>query len=396
MGVTVLPPDVNESEIDFAVVYDPKEHAPAARPGRPVSLGGTLRDKAQPKIRFGLGGVKGIGQSALEAVFEAREGEGKKDPFTDLFDFTARVDLRRVNKGVVEALVQSGAFDAAHDAIGISRAQAYGAIESALERGKRVAAEKASGQTSLFGLLDAGARESVEKTSAAAFPAAAPWDLKELLSRERGALGFYVSGHPLDRYKDEITRFCNATTASLENMTDGAEVRVGGTVEGFRERPTKSGGKIGFFSLEDAKGRVEVIVRDRQLEGAREALQSGEPVFVDATLRFEDDPNRDPDGEAQKEPKLILDGVRLLAAALREKTRSVRVKVFVEKVDGKKLRALRDTLKIHPGPCPVSLELRSVERWTVSVPDTGITVEPSESLLANLERLFGEKVVELR
>jgi DNA polymerase-3 subunit alpha len=395
MGVTVLPPDVNQSEIDFAVVYDPKEHAPGARPGRPVSMGGTLRDKAQPKIRFGLGGVKGIGQSALEAVFEARTVEGKKDPFEDLFDFTARVDLRRVNKGVVEALVQSGAFDAAHEVIGVTRAQAFGAIEMALERGKRVAAEKASGQTSLFGLLDASSRSSVEKTSSAAFPAAEPWDLKELLFRERSALGFYVSGHPLDRYKEEITRFCNATTASLGDMSDGAEVRVGGTVEGFRERPTKSGGKIAFFALEDAKGRVEVIVRDRQLEGAREALQSGEPVYVEATLRFEEDANRD-DGDSAKEPKLILDSVRLLSAALREKTRSVRVRVFVEKIDGKKLRALRDTLMVHPGPCPVSLELKSIERWTVSVADTGIKVEPSESLLANLERLFGEKVVELR
>jgi len=396
MGVTVLPPDVNQSEIDFAVVYDPKEHAPGARPGRPVSMGGTLRDKAQPKIRFGLGGVKGIGQSALEAVFEARTVEGEKDPFEDLFDFTARVDLRRVNKGVVEALVQSGAFDATHEVIGVSRAQAFASIEMALERGKRVAAEKASGQTSLFGLLDATSRGAVEKTSGAAFPQTEPWDLKELLFRERSALGFYVSGHPLDRYKEEITRFCNATTASLGDMSDGAEVRVGGTVEGFRERPTKSGGKIAFFALEDAKGRVEVIVRDRQLEGAREALASGEPVYVEATLRFEEDANRDPDSDSAKEPKLLLDSVRLLSVALREKTRSVRVRVFVEKIDGKKLRALRDTLMVHPGPCPVSLELKSIERWTVAVADTGIKVEPSESLLANLERLFGEKVVELR
>jgi DNA polymerase-3 subunit alpha len=396
MGITVLPPDVNESDIDFAVVYDPKEHAPGARPGRPVSLGGTLRDKAQPRIRFGLGGVKGIGQSALDAIFEARSTEGKKDNFRDLFDFTARVDLRRVNKGVVEALVQSGAFDSAHEPIGVSRAQAFSAIETALERGKRVAQERASGQTSLFGLLDASARESVEKTSGAAFPQATPWDLKELLARERTALGFYVSGHPLDRYKEEITRFCNATTASLPEMTEGADVRVGGTVEGYRQRPTKSGGRIAFFSLEDAKGRVEVVVRDRQIDAAREAIESGEPVYVEATLRFEEDPNRDPDSDAAKEPKLILDSARSLAAVLREKTRSVRVRIYVEKVDGKKLRALRDTLKVHPGPCPVALELRSVERWTVSVPDTGITVEPSEALLANLERLFGEKIVELR
>jgi DNA polymerase-3 subunit alpha len=396
MGITVLPPDVNESDIDFAVVYDPKDHAPGARPGRPVSLGGTVRDKTQPKIRFGLGGVKGIGTNALEAIFEARSTEGRKDPFRDLFDFTARVDLRRVNKAVLEALVQSGAFDAAHEAAGVSRAQAFAAIEGAIERGKRVAAEKASGQTSLFGLLDASSRSSVEKVGGGAFPAAIPWDLKELLHRERSALGFYVSGHPLDRYKDELTRFCNATTASLDGMTEGASVRIGGTVEGFRQRPTKSGGRIAFFSLEDALGRVEVVVRDRQLDAALPALEGGEPVFLEATLRFEEDPNRDPESDGAPEPKLILDTVRPLTAALRERTRSVRLRVTVEKVDGRKLRALRDAIALHPGPCPVSLELRSTERWTVALPDTGLQVEPSEALLAQLERIFGEKIVELR
>ena len=99
---------------------------------------------------------------------------------------------------------------------------------------------------------------------------------------------------------------------------------------------------------------------------------------------------------AAPEPKLILDAVRPLAQALREKTKAVRVRVQVERFDGKKLRALREALRVHPGPCPVSLELRSAERWVVSVPDVGLKVEPSEALMASLERLFGEKIVELR
>ncbi len=393
MGLTVLPPDVNESFIDFAVVYEPKEHAPKRRPDRPASLGGTLRDPTGPKIRFGLG-VKGIGEAALEAIFESRQGEhGHEQPFTDLFDFCSRVDLRRVNKGVVEALVQSGAFDTAHEKIGISRAQAFVAIEAALERGKRASQDRISGQTSLFGLFDAGPTK-VERTSASAFPNIPPWDLRELLQREKDALGFYVSGHPLDRYKTELARFGNANTGSLQNGGDGAEIRIGGTVEGLRERPTKSGGKIAFFSLEDAHGRVEVIVRDRELEPAREVLQSGEPVFIEAKLRFERDENGEEDKAA--EPKLVLQTAKLLATALREKTKSVRVKIPVERVDTKKLRALRDALRAAPGPCPVSLELTSDERWTVSVAELGMQVEPSEALMATVERLFGEKIVELR
>ena len=399
MGLTVLPPDVNESFVDFAVVYEPKEHSPKRRPDRPASLGGTLRDPCGPKIRFGLGGVKGIGEHALDAVFESRRDElGNEQPFTDLFDFCSRVDLKRVNKGVVEALVQSGAFDTAHEKLGVSRAQAFVSIEPALERGKRATQDRLSGQTSLLGMFDAGPVR-IERSTSSAFPNVVPWDLRELLQREKSALGFYVSGHPLDRYKTELARFGNANTSTLANGADGTEIRIGGTVEGMRERPTKSGGKIAFFALEDAHGRVEVVVRDRELEPAREVLQSGEPVFIEAKLRFERDENGETashqEGKAA-EPKLVLTTAKLLATALREKTKSVRVRIPVERVDTKKLRALRDALRAAPGPCPVSLELASEERWTVSVPDLDLRIEPSEALMAAVERLFGEKIVELR
>ncbi|MDQ3032301.1 MAG: DNA polymerase III subunit alpha [Myxococcota bacterium] len=397
MGVTVLPPDVNESAIDFAVVYDPAEHAPKRRENRPVSMGGVVRDPMRPKIRFGLGGLKGIGESALEAVFEARTGEdGREAPFADQFDFTARVDLRRVNKGVIEALVQSGAFDATHETLEVSRAQAFAAIEASIERGRRVSADRASGQTSLFGLFDAGARQEVDRTTAAAYPSVTAWDMRELLARERASLGFYVSGHPLDRYRTELARFGNATTASISGRDDHSEIRIGGVVEGYRERPTKTGGKIGFFHLEDADGRIEVVVRDREIEGARDILKSGEPVYVEAKLRWERDRDAPEEDDTPPEAKLTLQQVKPLAQALRERTKAVRVKVTVERVDAKKLRALRDALHAHPGPCPVGLELTSVERWSVSVAELGLSVEPSDALLASLERLFGEKIVELR
>jgi len=407
MGITVLPPDVNESQIDFAVIYDleaGRTKGTKSRPDKPVSMKGVLRDPAEPRIRFGLGGVKGIGTAALESVFECRSGTADggtgEQPFLDLFDFCARVDMRRVNKSVIEALVQSGAFDSAHEKAGVSRAQAFAAIEAAIERGKRTSAERASGQTNLFGLFDAGAASDAKKSSAGTFPQVAPWDLRELLGREKNALGFYVSGHPLDRYKTELARFGNATTASLEGKDDGASVRIGGTIEGFRERPTRTGGKIAFFALEDASGRAEVVVRDRQLEANREVIEAAsknnEPIFLEGTVRFERDANGEAEAAATAAPKLILDSVKLLSAALREKTKAVRVSVTVEKVDRKKLAALRDALALFPGPCPVSLELRSVERWVVSVAQTGLAVEPSEALLSNLERLFGEKVVELR
>src|SRR5262249_30342860 len=123
--------------------------------------------------------------------------------------------------------------------------------------------------TSLFGLLGGGI-DMGRSAKGNDYPRVEPWDGRETLARERGTLGFYVSGHPLDRYASELKRFCNATTESLHTAAEGAHVVVGGAVEGWRERPTKTGGKIGFFTLEDSVGRVEVIVRSRVLDAARE------------------------------------------------------------------------------------------------------------------------------
>ena len=402
MGITVLPPDVNESDIDFAVVYAATDVAVKRRLDRPVSLGGKLRDPYGPKIRFGLGGVKGIGSSALEAVFEARglapDGEpdpdGAQQPFTDLFDFASRVDLKRVNKGVAEALVQCGAFDAVHEKLGVDRASAHASIESALERGRRASADREAGQTSLFGLLEPSQARAAEAVGGRSFQNVEPWDLKELLAREKATLGFYVSGHPLQRYATELRRFCDATTANLSGRGEGARITIGGSVEGYRERPTKSGGKMAFFHLEDSEGRVEVIVRTRTLDETREALMAGDPVLLTAEVKFERD--RQGTADTAAEPKLLLFEAAPLAASLRARTKAVRLTFVVERTDRGKLAALRKTLEANPGPCPVTIEICSAERWTVSVSDTGLSVEPSEAFLSSLERLFGEKVCELR
>ncbi len=394
LGITVLPPDVNESEIDFTVVYDPSQGQERA-PGRPVSEKGQLRDPMGPSIRFGLGALKGVGESALEALFEARGGSGEKRPFVDLFDFCDRVDLRRVNKGVCEALVQSGAFDTAHDSQDVHRAQAFAAIEAAIERGKKAAADRLSGQTSLFGLLASEEETRAFTNPGGAFPTGVPsWDSREQLMREKATLGFYVSGHPLDRYVNELRRFCNATTESLQEMDRGFRATVGGSVESYRERRTKTGNTIAFFELEDPSGRVEVIVRPRELdkEGVREVLTSGEPVIVQGRIKHEMDRNSD----EQEEVKLLLDDVVLLSESLSKRARTVNLRIDVTDVDRSKLETLRRTLEQFPGAIPVSLELGLPGQWSVNLRETGLRVEPSDALLASLERLFGRKVCELR
>ncbi len=397
MGITVLPPDVNESEIEFTVVYTPDDAQDVARlRHKPVCYNGEVHDPMGPKIRFGLGAIKGVGTAAVEAILEARQAEedGGERPFVDLFDFCARVDLRRVNKSVIEALVQCGAFDTVHNAIQVHRSQAFIAIEQAVERGKRIQSERSSGQESLFGLMGGDDDAQAYEHPGGSFPALDPWDSREQLSREKGTLGFYVSGHPLDRYKSELLRFCDATTEGVTQLNNNRQVTVGGTVEGYRERRTKMGHTMAFFHIEDALGRVEVIVRPKPLEkpGLREALQSGQPILLTGRVKHEQDRN---DESAAPEAKILLEEATLLSDALHERTTAITVKLAVETTDRSKLDSLRSMLEQYPGPCPVSLELSSPGDWRVDLAETGLFVDPTDALLTSLERLFGSKVCEL-
>lgn len=396
LGITVLPPSVNESQIDFSVVYAEPGASPRPNTARPVSEGGECSDPTRPSIRFGLGALKGVGTAALEAIFEARKSDAEKEPFVDLFDFCDRVDLRRVNKNVCEALVQSGAFDSLHEPK-VHRAQAAAAVETAIERGKRAAQERESGQTSLLGMLGGDTEETSFQTARGSFPESVQWDSKELLQREKSTLGFYVSGHPLDRYVSELRRICNATTEDLQSAERGFKAVIGGAVEGYRERRTRSGSTMAFFEIEDPHGRIEVIVRPREIEKSehtREVLTSGEPIVLKGTVKLER--RRDAEDE-DPEPKLVFYDAALLEDVLKKRTKYVAISLPVDQVDRKKLEALRRTLQSHPGPVPVSLILQNpAESWLVDMEETGMSVEPSDALLAGLEQLFGRKVAEMR
>ncbi|MDH5675100.1 MAG: DNA polymerase III subunit alpha [Myxococcales bacterium] len=410
MGVTVLPPDVNESEIDFSVVYSAEaaEQAKAQtgqpRPERkqPAARKGKVYDPMQPRIRFGLGAVKGIGSSALESIFDTRVGDkdsrgvAAAEPFIDLFDFTGRVDLRRVNKGVVEALIQCGAMDSLHDPLGIHRARALTAADIAIERGKKASADRESGQTDLFGMLGGDDAPS-QQAGPRAFPEVPAWQRKELLKREKATLGFYISGHPLDGYRQELARFCNATTATLSTAEEGSEVAIGGMIEELRIRKMKSGGKLAFFQLEDPLGRTEIMVREKVLDQYIEVLQGDDPVLVRGVARAER--GRDGDGPGPEKGagmRLVLSEVAPLAEAIRARTKAIRLRMHVDRIDRRKLQDLRQTLEDFPGACPVTFELRSDEEWNVTLGTPKLLVDPSEDFMSRLERLFGEKVCELR
>lgn len=390
MGIEVMVPDVNESERLFTVVYSDKAQPVAKKPGNRVEA-----DPWRPRIRVGLGGIKGVGDAAIESVLEAR-GAG---PFRDLFDFASRVDPRRVNKGVLEALVCSGAFDATLSTTGATRAQAFGAIEKALERSKGAAKDRASGQMGLFGV--AVANPNVE-----GYPVVAPWDLLENLKKERECLGLYLTGHPLDRYATEAKRFAAVTSQQVAEQENNTEVTVAGVIEGYRERVPKSGGRMAFFYVEDQSGRVEAIVRPKSYDALAGSMREGEAVLVKGKVKVEF--QRDEDGNLdeeisidQLERKLLVDEVTPLGDALRSKARWVLLRLGPETLlDGevrtRRLGELKEVLSKHPGKLPVRAVVRVQGGAEVTVRLPGMVVDPSEALIAAIERVFGEKVAELR
>ncbi len=386
MGLEILAPDINDSDTDFKVVYA------SPQGGWKAPRGSRVTDPLHPKVRFGLGAVRGVGDAALETVFEARS----KGPFRDLFDFASRVDARKINRGVMEALVQCGAFDSTCATTGVTRAQLFAAIDMALERGRSASKDRERGQTSLFGLFDSAAPERT--STAAEYPQVPSWDLRETFVREKQALGFYISGHPLDRYGTDLGRFDLASVESLAERQPWEQVRVAGVVEGYHEKIFKgSSGKAAFFELEDKTGKVTVRMRDNQIDRDAPVITSGDPVVVSGKLKFAERDEESEESEGPRMPTLLLDRVELLSELVATQTRAIHIRLDAKETTPEAVTGLRDVLRTSPGPCNVVVVFEMPGGAEVQLglpPELRVTV--ADGLFAALEKHFGRRVAELR
>jgi DNA polymerase-3 subunit alpha len=417
-GIPILRPDVNESDAKFTVVKHEAAGAAASPSAGPAAAGaGTNgeaaegpgdkdKDKEKGKsrkgrgpaaapsdkaIRFGLGAVKGVGEGAVEAIQQARGGAGA---FQSMTDFCQRVDGRKVNRKVLEALVKSGAFDGVAARTGVTRSRVFQAIAPSMERAAQLQREKESGQTSLFALLGGGpqAKGAFAPPEADAYAEAEEWLPRELLAFEKESLGFYISGHPLDRFSGELKRFANSTTASCFERGPGAEVIVGGVVCEYQERMTKSGsGKFAFFKLEDQQGQVEFHVSTSRLHEFRETLTCGEPLLVVGQV---DTPFGE--GDSVRERLRFFEAKRL-ASIRSERSSQMDIRLEVERTTPEGLVTLEKLLRQYPGTCKTRLMLRIPKR-SETVLDLGedYKVAPSDELLARIEQIFGGRVAFLR
>ena len=267
-GIAVRPPDINTSEVGFTPVFDP----------------GEPHDPNHGHIRFGLSAVKGVGEKAVLSVLEQREEDGG---FESIYDFCERVSLQAVNRATIEALIKCGAFDCIHGTD--QRAALMEALDGAIQRGQRAAADRLSGQTNLFGVLEEADPESTPEDTLPAIP---PWDASRLLKNEKSVLGFYVSSHPLDQVADRVERFSNARAADLARLQPGEIVTIGGLITAVHKRITQRGRSAGqpmaILGFEDRTGPVDAVVLPNAYARFHEELVEDRVVFVRGRLQHRD------------------------------------------------------------------------------------------------------------
>lgn len=390
-GIRVLRPDINQSGNDFTVVPDEEDASPEPKRGRRKNsvVEAKPAHASKKAIRFGLAAVKGVGEGAVDVIRAARVAGG---PFLSLTDFCQRVDTRKVNRKVLEALVKAGAFDGIAVEKKVSRAKMFLAIGPAIDTAAATQRERDSGQTSLLSLLGGGSAGQPPTPIEDIYLEGEEWTPKELLAFEKESLGFYISGHPLDRFTSELRRFANAITTNCTERGGRAEVVLGGVVSDYQERAIKNGtGKYAFFKLEDQHGQIEFHVASSKLEEYRDVLAKGDPLLVTGTV---DVPYGD--SENPRERLRFVDA-KLLTSVRAERSTILDVRLNADLLSNDQLLSFQNLLRQFPGTCRTRLRLEIPQR-SETIFDLGedFKVEASDELLARLEQVFGDRVAVLR
>jgi len=343
-GVAVLPPDVNISVSGFSV--------------------------SDGKIRYGLSAVKGIGEKAVESICLERNKEGS---YKDLEDFASRVDLRTVNRRVVESLIKCGAFDFSN----VSRHEMIERSEDVLKAAQALHKDQDSNQISLFGAAEMAPVMARRNTS---LP---EWPINKKLAMEREALGFYISGHPVIKFRRVLKQMGAVTTEEVRAGGRNAEVKIGGVVTALKLKNTKKGDRYATFALEDWLGSIESIVWPDVYTEIAHLMVLDEPVVVTGRADITDE-----------RCNLIVNKLESLIVWRDRNATQGLLTLAEEDYSEQKLTSLFGVLSRHGGKCPVKVRLDK-ERW-ISLKDradAAVCVVPSEALCDEIEQLFGKPIL---
>ncbi|MEQ8212777.1 MAG: DNA polymerase III subunit alpha, partial [Smithellaceae bacterium] len=304
MGISILPPDINESQKDFSISGE--------------------------NIRFGLAAVKNVGEAAIESIIAMRQQE----KFSSFLDFLSRVDLRKVNKRVIESLIKCGSFDS----MGYKRRQLMECCEAAMEEAQRKQKQKISNQASFFDDLDNSGGAAENGGGSYMIPDLPEWDRKELLSIEKETLGFYISGHPLYGFADKLKYVTNTDSASLSTKRDKDTISIAGVISSLSERTTKRKDIMCNVVLEDLQGSVSIIFWADTYKKYYDLLHADEPVVIQGTIDVGDE-----------SLKVIAQEVISLAVAMENPYKQIRFIIDADKVSPDNIISFGNAIKKYPG-----------------------------------------------
>jgi len=354
LGLEILPPDVNESGWKFTVVGD-------------------------TRIRFGLGAIRNVGESAVASIIAARATA----PFTSLYDLCERIDLRICNKRVLEALIHAGALDG----LGGHRAQYVAALDGAMQAASLAQAEIATGQGSLFGDLtaadEAGARPPLQPT----LPVVPPFSESERLTQEKAILGFYISGHPLEPFRAECELLATHTVAQLGRWTADGMALAGVVTAIKRQVSKKSGNEFARLTVEDFAGSAELLVFPEAWAAIGDRVQADVPVLIKGGYS-----RRDQDAE---HPTFIVETITRLAELRATGQFAVRLELDVESgVPAEVMRDIRAVAEAHPGSAPLELRWKGRDGVPARL-RSSLRLSAGGPALTELRALLGDDRVKL-
>jgi DNA polymerase-3 subunit alpha len=309
MGITVLPPDVNSSDVDFTPVGD--------------------------QIRFGLRAIKNVGENTVKGILLARESLGK---FTAFFEFCGSIDTRLINKRVLESLVRAGALDG----LGAHRAQMIAVIDRAIERAQKLQRARESGQHGLFG----GGSAASAAPPPEVLPDVEEWPEHELLGAEYSTLGFYISGHPLDKYAGRLQDLGATELSTMESRRNNEDIVVAGIIVQARPMRSRRGARWVILTLQDRTGVIEALVFPEAFQKLEPLLKPATPLLVKGRVAVEDVGTR-----------VIVSDARLLDQVVDRAPSRLRVRLELNTLDSGALDRLHDLFASRPGRCRVTFEL---------------------------------------
>lgn len=345
MRIEIQPPSVNNSLVHFGV-------------------------DEEGSVVYALSAIKNVGEGPAQAIVEER----KENRFTDIFDLCDRIDGRSMNKKVLQSLIESGALDC----FSSTRGQKMHVFEKALDYGARARRIREAGQMSLFGLN--GGDQSLSKPD---FPDIEDMSMQEKLNCEKNLLGFYLSGHPLNRFGEELDSLASARVEDITNYV-GREILVGGVVADKKIIPTKNGNSIGFITLEGIKRAAEVVIFSDVLEKSGDLFDDGSFILVEGEV-----------SERKGEIRLVVNRAIPLSRARRLLFAGVHLDLYDEHIKSELLDEIVDILKKYPGQGTVTITINHPSDRRINVRSRSLRVFPEDGLLNDLRELLGQENVKM-